>query len=389
MRRMILSWGALFVALLLPAIACAQGTARLEGQVFDLNGKPDPDVTVTIKNPDTGQSWQVKTDKDGRYQQLGLLSGVYEIAIKDEKENIDSQVGKIRVITDQVNTLPIKLKDIFGSSAPSAEEVKKREEEENKFKNVKLHFDNGVKAMDDANALQTQLKTASADQKSSLQEKRTADCQTAFTEFQMAEQGVTAKEVKNHAVILARLGAAAECAGKYDDAATAFQKAGELQPSAGYYLAYATNLANVGVSLTDPTAAAAKFNDANAACEKAVSLDAAVGASCWKNLGIVLSNKGRQKEAVAPLQKATQADPKDAQAWYLLGGAYSAMIDTKQQGDKLIAVIPPGTVEAYQKCIDLAPNGPYAAPSKEMLDNLAQLSGGEETTVSSRKKKKQ
>jgi tetratricopeptide (TPR) repeat protein len=388
MRRLIPAWAALAVALLLPAIAAAQGTARLEGQVFDLNGKPDPDVTVTIKNPDTGQTWQVKADKDGRYQQLGLLSGVYEIYIKDEKENIDSPIGKIRIAADQVTPLNIKLKDILGSAAPSAEEVKKKEEEENKFKNVKLHFDNGVKAMDDANALQTQIRTAAADQKGPLQEKRTADCQSAFTEFQQAEQGISPKEVKNHAVVLARLGSAAECAAKYDDAAAAFQKAAELQPQAGYYLGAATNLANAGVALTDPAAAQAKFTDANAACEKAVALDPATGATCWKNLGIVLTNKGRQKEAVAPLQKATQADPKDAQAWYLLGGAYSAMIDTKQEGDKLIAVIPPGTVEAYQKCIDAAPNGPYAAPAKEMLDNLAQLSGGEATSVSSRKKKK-
>ena len=388
MRRLIPAWGALALALLLPAIAAAQGTARLEGQVYDLNGKLDPDVTVTIKNQDTGQSWQVKTDKDGRYQQLGLLSGVYEIHLKDEKENIDTPVGKIRIVADQVNPLNIKLKDILGNAGPSPEELKKKEEEQKKFENVKLHFDNGVKAMDEANALQTQLRTATADQKSSLQEKRAADCQTALAEFQQVEPLLGAKEVKNHAVVLARLGSAAECAGKFDDAATAFQRAAELQPQAGYYLAYATNLANVGVSLTDPAAAQAKFADANAACEKAVSLDPSVGASCWKNLGIVLTNKGRQKEAVAPLLKATQADPKDAQAWYLLGGAYSAMIDTKQQGDKLIAVIPPGTTEAYQKCIDAAPNGPYAAQAKEMLDNLAQLSGGEETTVSSRKKKK-
>jgi len=387
MRRLIPAWGALFVALLLPAIAAAQGTASLAGQVTGLDGKPDPDVIVTIKNPDTGQSWQVKADKDGRYQQLGLLGAVYEIAVKSEKENIDSPVGKIRVTTDQVNTLNIKLKDIFGGG-PSAEEVKKREEEENKFKNVKLHFDNGVKAMDDANALQTQIKTAPADQKSSLQEKRTADCQTAVTEFQQAEQGVGAKEVKNHAVILARLGSAAECAGKYDAAAAAFQKAAELQPQPGYYLAYATNLANVGVSLTDTTAAAAKFTDANAACEKAVSLDATIGAACWKNLGIVLSNKNRQKEAIAPLQKATQSDPKDAQTWFLLGSAYTSLIESKQQGDKMVYVIPPGTAEAYQKAIDAAPNGPYAAQAKDMLASLAAMGGGEETSLSSKKKKK-
>ena len=58
------------------------------------------------------------------------------------------------------------------------------------------------------------------------------------------------------------------------------------------------------------------------------------------------------KEAVAPLQKAAQADPKDQITWYMLGSALTATIDTKQEGDKMTYIIPPGTGEAYQKCID-------------------------------------
>jgi len=84
--------------------------------------------------------------------------------------------------------------------------------------------------------------------------------------------------------------------------------------------------------------------------------------------------------------KATQSDPKDAQAWYLLGSAYTGTIDTKQEGDKMTYVIPPGTSDAYQKCIDADPNGPYAPQCKSMLDSLAQMAGGEATTVGARPK---
>jgi hypothetical protein len=56
------------------------------------------------------------------------------------------------------------------------------------------------------------------------------------------------------------------------------------------------------------------------------------------------------------------------------------MIVPSQQGDKLTYQIPPGTTDAYQKCIDAAPTGPYAAQAKEALDNLAALSGGVSTT---------
>jgi len=96
-------------------------------------------------------------------------------------------------------------------------------------------------------------------------------------------------------------------------------------------------------------------------------------------------------EAVTPLQKASEADPKDAQTWFLLGGALASEIETKQEGTKMTYTFPPGLTDAYQHCIDADPNGPYAAQAKTALDGLVALSGGVETTVGQRpqtKKKK-
>jgi tetratricopeptide (TPR) repeat protein len=188
-------------------------------------------------------------------------------------------------------------------------------------------------------------------------------------------------------MILGNLGAASECAGKYQDAAAAFQKASDLKPNANYYTGLATNLANVGAATTDATAAAGKFTDASTACDKAVALDPATGATCWKNLGIVLSNKGRMKEAVTPLQKASQSDPKDQLTWFMLGSALTATIDTKQEGEKMTYIIPPGTSDAYQKCIDLGADTPLGKQCKDALDGLVAMGGGQDTTVSKKKKK--
>ena len=58
------------------------------------------------------------------------------------------------------------------------------------------------------------------------------------------------------------------------------------------------------------------------------------------------------------------------------------------EGDKLIYIIPPGTLEAYQKCIDAAPNGPYAPQAKSALDGLPALEGGAQTTIGKRSAKK-
>ncbi len=240
---------AMVFALMLASVALAQDTGRINGLILDKDGKPYADVTVSMKNNDTGQVYTIKTDKNGKFVQLGMKGGIYVITSSNAKDNFTFS-EKFLVSMEKDNDYKLDVKAAMAANGPSAEEVKKREEEQNKFKDMKLHFDNGVKAMADANDLRTQLRTAPADQKSALQDKRSADCQTAVTEFTQAEQGVTAKEVKNHALVWANLGSADECAGKFDDATASFQKAIDLAPAAGYYTGLATNEANAGARRT-------------------------------------------------------------------------------------------------------------------------------------------
>ena len=388
MRKFVRALGAVALALLFAMVAVAQDTGRLDGEIQDKEGKPYPDVTVAIKNPDTGQTYTVKTDKNGKFVQLGLRSAVYTITLTNQKDALNYGPVKFQVDSTKDNNFKLNFKEIVAETAAAhPEEAKKKEEEEDKFKAMKAHFQNGLAAMTEATDLQKQARTAAADQKAPLQEKRMTDCQTAVTEFTQAEQGVGPKEIQNHATVLQDLGAAYECVGHYDDAAAAFQKAVDLKPQAGAYSGLATNLANSAAAQTDPKAAESKLADANGDCDKALALDPAVGATCYKNLGIVLNNKGRQKDAIAPLQKATQANPKDAQSWYLMGSALTALMDCKQEGEKMTCTLAPGTQEAYQKCIDIDPNSPLGKECKENLDGAIAAAGGTDTTVSKKKKK--
>ena len=177
--------------------------------------------------------------------------------------------------------------------------------------------------------------------------------------------------------MFANLGQAYDLAGNFGDAASAYQKAVDLQPQPNYYISLGTALAKAGAATNDQQ----KITDAGGACDKAGTLDPTTTGTCWKNIGIVLNNKGDLKNAILPFQKATQANPKDAQAWFLLGSAYTGTIDTKQEGDKVVYIVPPGTAEAYQKAIDADPNGPYAPQAKAALDNISQLSGGVQTQI--------
>jgi hypothetical protein len=59
----------------------------------------------------------------------------------------------------------------------------------------------------------------------------------------------------------------------------------------------------------------------------------------------------------------------------------------KQVGDKIEVTPKPGTVEAFQKAIELDPNGPIGAQAKQGLEQLNQLTGGIDTKVGNKKKK--
>jgi tetratricopeptide (TPR) repeat protein len=388
MNRLTRSLLALFVVLAVASIAAAQN-ARVSGQVLDRDGKPWVGITVVVKS-DNGRTYSLKTDKDGKFAQIGMNTGMYTFLIVNQDPPINYS-EQHQLFADADNNVTINFKELVAKQmAANPEQQKAAQDQANKFKDMQAHFNAGRAALDDWETVHKQFNAAPADQKPPLQDKLTTDSKTAISELQLAEQGVQAKDVKNHAVVWSNLGQAYDRAGQEQEAVDAYQKAIDLQPTAGTYGSQSTALANLAVSQTDPAVAQQKLADAASDCDKAAALDPSPGTAkaCWKNIGIVLSNKGDLKDAIPPLQKATLADPKDAQTWFLLGSAYTGTIDSKQEGDKMTYIIPPGTSDAYQKCVDADPNGPYAAQCKAMIDTLNTMAGGDATSVGVRKKKK-
>jgi tetratricopeptide (TPR) repeat protein len=388
MNRLTRALIALVVVLACASIAAAQN-ARVSGQVFDRDGKPWPGVTVVLKS-ESGRNFTLKTDKDGKFSQIGLSVGLYTFTLTNQDPPLNFS-EQHQITADADNDFPINFKELMAKqAAASPDQQKQQQESVNKFKEMQTHFLAGRAALDDWDTVHKQLATTPADQRAPLQDKQTADAKTAVSELQLAEQGVQAKDVKNHAVVWSNLGQAYDRAGQPEDAVNAYQKAIDLQPTASFYQNQSTALANVAVAETDPKVTQQKLADATADCDKAATLDPTPGPAtvCWKNLGIVLNNKSDFKDAVPALLKATQTNPKDVQAWFLLGSAYTGLITPNQQGDKMTYDIPAGTTDAYQKCIDLDPNGPYAVQAKQNLDALAAMSGGDVTSVGVRKKKK-
>jgi tetratricopeptide (TPR) repeat protein len=354
--------------------AAAQNFSRIDGEVRDLEGKPFPDVIVIIKFKETGQTWEVKTDKNGRFTHMAIRNGWYVFTFKVKDQVVYEE--ERRLATGEEARVYVNFKEIAAKQGAAAAEARKKQtEEKQKFDTMKAHFDNGRAALDQATQVKGDLQRTPADQRAPLQAKLNDLYQTAISELQDAEKSAPPQDPNLH-VVMANLGVAYDSAGRYEEAAAALEKAIALKPTeANYYSILAKAQAHAG-----------KIQQAGATCEKNASFDPATAAGCWRDFGITLYNAGRMKEAVEPLRKATALDPKYADAWYWLGNCLSNMMESKSEGDKIIAIVPPGTAEAFQKYLELAPNGRYAEPAKANLQQLEALGVGITAKVKTKKK---
>lgn len=98
------------------------------------------------------------------------------------------------------------------------------------------------------------------------------------------------------------------------------------------------------------------------------------------NLGVILVNSGKMKEAVVPLKKSVEADPNYADSWYWLGMALSGDAQVNVKTGKVTPA--PGTMEALQKYLDLQPSGKYAVDAKAAMQALG---GTVQTEIKSEK----
>src|SRR6202166_1692139 len=367
---------ALLVSVLIPR-AAAQGDGVVRGQILDVTGKPWVDIGMQIVS-DQGAKQDTKTDKSGNYSFRNLKPGVYSVFVilpspnKPYESKVQVQSGEAKV--------DVNFKDVVAKqgSAPT-KKVKKQEEEKAKLEGMKQHFTAGTALLEQERKAKEDAGKAPADQRDAAKAKVTDLSNQAVAELTAAQKAAAEKDPNQH-IIWAKLAEAYDLAGRNDDAINAYQQAIAAKPDVpGYH----NNLGNV-------QARSGMVDDARASYTKSAELDPAMAATAWRNFGISLDNAGRLNVAVEPLKKASELDSKNPQVWYLLGAALVGSMETKKNGDKLEFIILPGTVEAYQKAVELDPNGgpnSYGAQAKIGLEALQQIQLGIDTKVTSRKKK--
>jgi tetratricopeptide (TPR) repeat protein len=119
-------------------------------------------------------------------------------------------------------------------------------------------------------------------------------------------------------------------------------------------------------NLADAYAKANKIDDAVTNYNQAAQLDPTHAAGYLFNVGAVLTNAGKVDDAIVAFDKVIAADPTKAEAYYWKGVNLIGKATLK--GDKMVA--PEGTAEAFQKYLELQPQGKLAQPAKDMLASI-------------------
>jgi tetratricopeptide (TPR) repeat protein len=380
MKRIYKSWAlaailaGAFAGALAPA-AAAQGDSAIKGQILNVDGKPWAEMGVQAVS-DQGAKTDVKTDKDGNYVIPHLKSGTYSVFVQLPAPNKPYE-GVVRVSSGQEVVADFNFKDIVGKQGAAAQEqVKKAEEAKSKMEGLKAHFAAGTALIDQEKQAKADLLKAPADQREATKQKLKDLSDQAAKEFEEASKSLGEKDPNAH-LVWSKLAEAYDTAGRNEEAAQAYQQAVAAKPDVpGYY----NNMGNV-------LARAGKIDEAKAAYTKSAELDPPNAAGAWRNFGISLYNANRLGDAVEPLQKSAALDPNSAQTWYLLGASLVYKMTTKKVGDKEEVQFAPGTIEAYQKALELDPNGTWGKQAKEGLEQLQLMAPGIDTRVNVKKKK--
>jgi tetratricopeptide (TPR) repeat protein len=324
-------------------------TGAIHGHAQDPLGNPLAGASVHVSTDGKDTKYSFPVDANGDYKGDGIAPGTYILVLysKDDKTIDEIPSAKITAGSDQVETFDLSRAEYIAKMTP---------EQRKAMEDVKAKNAEALKANSVIKNLNADLTTARADNKS----KNYAEAE------QLMLKDTSAKP--DASVLWVTLGEAQAGQKKWPDATTSYQKAIDLEKASPKpnteVIAAAYN------SLGEALASQQKTDDAAKAYDEAAKVDPPKAGMYYSNETIVLSRSGGGDATAAAADKAIAADPTKPIPYYLKGQALiqKASIDPKTQ--KLVA--PPGCAEAYQKYLELAPDGQFANDAKAILAEMGQ-----------------
>ena len=340
--------------------AFAQTTGTVKGTCKDSEGKPIAGAEVEWTGTESGHTYKLKTNNKGEYFSLGIVPGKYNVKFtKDGKEIF--HINNITVGLDEVvQDLDLKKEQVNAGQAQgmTPEQAKARAEAAAKDAGEKKTVGtlneklNAAKAASDAGDFETAI--ATLNEANQIDNTRDLIWFKLGDAYRMSAPKQTDPEEKKK---------------RYEMAATNYQKAIELRGASETAQKDPDNNAKMAAyynNLAEAYSKSNKIDDSVANYDKAAQLDAAHAATYFFNEGAVLTNAGKVDAAIVAFDKVIAADPTRAEAYYWKGVNLIGKATLK--GDKMVA--PEGTAEAFQKYLELQPQGKLAQPAKDMLASI-------------------
>lgn len=329
--------------------AFAQGTGSIHGHIQDPVGAPIAGAQVLVTTDGKTAKYTFTADANGDFKGDGIAAGTYVLNLVSGGKPIDQMMNvKIDAGQDEVENFDLSRADYIAKMTP---EQRKQMEE------VKKHNADALKNNALVKGLNTDLQTARTDNKN----KNYADADALMTKDTAAKPDA--------AVLWLELGNAQVGEKKYPDATTSLQKAISLEsasPKPNEEI-----IAGANNALGEALASQTKIPDAVAAYDAAAKANPTQAGMYYTNETIVLARSGQNGDAVsAAADKAIAADPTKPIPYYLKGQALIAKASVDPKTQKIIA--PPGCADAYQKYLELAPDGPYAADAQSILASMGE-----------------
>jgi tetratricopeptide (TPR) repeat protein len=348
--------------LVLGATPASAQFGQLRGSLVGEDGQPAPAGTViSIEREDIRGNYEVKTDDKGNFFHAGLPLGRFTVSVMKDGNKIFSQ-GNIQTRTNEPVVLNINLREERARTEAQAAGLQIPAEQGGKLTDEQMAAIEAAAAeRDEAIKKRQELMSKFG---AAMEAMKNKDYDTAIPTFQAASE----VDPTQH-VVFAQLGEAysgkaamtrdaAQKKELYTQSTDAYKKAIEINAmDASYHNNYALALVNLG-----------QLEEAQVELMKAAELDAVNAPQYYFNLGAVLVNTGHMQEAADAFKKSTEANPNFAEGYYQLGVTLIGMatVDPKTGG----MIPPPGTKEALEKYVALAPTGPNAEAAKSLVDTL-------------------
>jgi len=357
-------------------------TGKIHGQVINPTGQPQGNGTVSLSTDGGATSkYTFNVDANGNFSgeaAAGTYSLVYRAPdtpkgqMVDEVKNVKVVAGQDTEQNDDMSRAEYLAK-MTPEQRKQLEELKKNNSEAMKANAVINHLNADLKAVaqdqqDVDNApkeAQQQLgaSASTSDIATKAQEIKTTKYNDILS---MMTKDTAAKP--DEAILWAKLAYAQAGLKQYDDAITNYKKAIDLETASKKPRMDVIGSAQAG--LGEVYARTGKVPEANAAFEAAAKADPTRAPIYLRNQAIIFFQQGNTDAQVSAAQEAIKATPNDAILYYLIGNGLvqKATVDPKTHE----IVLPPGCAEAYQKYLELAPQGQFAAEVQSILQSAGQ-----------------